>query len=688
MVHIRKRAIALVVLVILLIGSGLCPLTTIKAQSAKMPRIVQVSAGYGHALAVGVDGSLWSWGDNSTGELGDGTFISRTTPVQVGTEHNWVYAAAGDKFSAALKKDGSLWMWGTNNKNAYINYEPNVINRNTPSRFGKDNDWVKISAGDGGMAAIRKDGSLWQFGLNVLPGEISNGKLNNDKDWTEVSVGSSGLLALKKDGSLWGLGDIVPTTQGVEHLTRLSNDRDFDQIAASFYSVVRKKNGSVWTVNMDTSGDILLKEVEETGRAIQLSGEFASVILDSEGSVWKWDVGYDEYQMMQCPENMTFVDEGTTFGVALDEKGVPWTYGDNTWGQLGNGQSDSKYEPEVLNDDVADIVFADWIVYTLHKDGSLWIRNEYQGNTDKRLGMDHDWISIEGNREELYAIKRDGSLWTYRSGDRAPSGMRLSKTLALEPFQKGTYWQSVEVGTLGYAIGLRKDGSLWFWGRDSWQMLMKNSTRDQLYEPVKLSTNSTWQSFSLSDSSVIAIQKNGTLWGLGDNRLGQLGLSAKTSPKVTTLTKVGNYSDWVMAKIGDSAGVGIRKGGSLWQWGAGFSDGITYYSSSVPATLISKTKDWVNIWTTTGGAFDLRKDGSLYSWGDNDYGQLGNGTVQNLTKPTPVEGKGPWKNLFTTSHYTIGLKSDGSVWSWGNDGSENNNIHFVSQTVLTPVISN
>ncbi|SET07485.1 hypothetical protein [Paenibacillus sp. NFR01] len=685
MIHFRWRMAALILLAILVIGSGTFPMATAKAQQA-MPRFVQVSAGEGHALAVGADGTLWAWGDNSTGELGDGTYVTRTVPVQVGKDSNWAFAAAGDKLSAAIQKDGSLWIWGTNQKNAYIGYQQGIINKNIPFRYGKDKDWVKLSLGAGGMAAIRKDGTLWQFGLNVLPGVISNGKLNSDKDWTEVSIGENGLLALKKDGSLWGMGGIVPSGDNVERLTRLSDERSFDQIAASVYSVVRKKDGSVWMLRMDQdTRKIILKPVDAIASAAQITGAFVSVILDTEGSVWKWDTGYDEYQMMICPENISYVDDGGTFGAAIDDNGRLLTYGSNTWGQRGDGSANSAYEPVTLDADVADIVLTDSNIYTLRKDGSLYIYNEYLSDTDQRLGMDNDWISIEGNREELYAIKRDGSLWTYRSSGRAPSGMAESTALDLEPFQEGTYWRSVQVGDLGYAVGLRTDGTLWFWGRDSWGMVMKNTQADQFYSPVKLSGNTNWQSFSLSYSSIIAVQNNGTLWGLGDNRLGQLGLSVTASPKVNSFTKIGNYSDWVTAKIGETTAIGIRKNGTLWQWGAGFTGGIRY-TPKTAAAMISQSKDWVNLWTAARGAYAMKKDGSLWAWGDNGFGQLGIGTAQSVAVPTRVKGSGgAWNALFTSHYYTIGLKKDGSLWKWGNDGSESKHPVFVSQTELAPV---
>lgn len=71
-----------------------------------------VTAGLGSSRAILEDGSLWAWGDNDTGELGDGTTIRRGKPVQVGSATNWSRVIAGESHTLAIRSDGSLWTWG------------------------------------------------------------------------------------------------------------------------------------------------------------------------------------------------------------------------------------------------------------------------------------------------------------------------------------------------------------------------------------------------------------------------------------------------------------------------------------------------------------------------------------------------------------------------------------------------
>jgi alpha-tubulin suppressor-like RCC1 family protein len=73
-----------------------------------------VTAGYGHTVAIKTDGTLWAWGYNGDGELGDGTTVDKNIPVQIGTATNWKSVAAGLVHTVAIKTDGTLWAWGFN----------------------------------------------------------------------------------------------------------------------------------------------------------------------------------------------------------------------------------------------------------------------------------------------------------------------------------------------------------------------------------------------------------------------------------------------------------------------------------------------------------------------------------------------------------------------------------------------
>jgi alpha-tubulin suppressor-like RCC1 family protein len=126
----------------------------------------QVFCGYFHTAAIKTDGTLWTWGRNNQGHLGDNTSIDRSTPVTTfagGT--NWKQVAGGQQYTAAIKTDGTLWTWGPNNLGQLG--DNTIVNRCTPvTTFAGGTNWKQVAGGVTHTAAIKTDGTLWTWGNN------------------------------------------------------------------------------------------------------------------------------------------------------------------------------------------------------------------------------------------------------------------------------------------------------------------------------------------------------------------------------------------------------------------------------------------------------------------------------------------------------------------------------------------
>jgi alpha-tubulin suppressor-like RCC1 family protein len=167
---------------------------------------LQVSAGGNHTLAVKTDNTLWAWGINSSGVLGTGNTIQKSSPVQVGILTNWAQVSAGGDDSGAVKTDGTLWGWGEN-INGNVG-DGTTIARSSPVQIGALTDWNQVSKGETRIsAAVKTNGTLWTWGAGD-GGALGTGTLNISAsspvqvgaltDWFKVSAGANAMAATTK----------------------------------------------------------------------------------------------------------------------------------------------------------------------------------------------------------------------------------------------------------------------------------------------------------------------------------------------------------------------------------------------------------------------------------------------------------------------------------------------------------
>ena len=237
-----------------------------------------VSCSFGHVLAVKTDGTLWSWGLNSSGQLGLNNITHRSSPIQVGTLTNWNLVATSAAVSLAIKTDGSLWAWGTNNRGELGIADR--VSRSSPTQVGTLTNWAKFNAKS--IGAIKTDGSLWTWGyngygtlgLNDRTHRSSPTQVGSLTDWSSISSSFQGSGAIKTDGSLWtwglnrwgdlGLNDIThrssPTRVGsLTNWQLITAGVNYVYSGGSLYSTMLraiKTDGTLWAWGYNLSGQI------------------------------------------------------------------------------------------------------------------------------------------------------------------------------------------------------------------------------------------------------------------------------------------------------------------------------------------------------------------------------------------------------------------------------------------------
>jgi alpha-tubulin suppressor-like RCC1 family protein len=183
----------------------------------------QVSTAFYHTAAIKTDGTLWCWGANSYGQIGDNTIAVRSTPRQeITSSTNWKQVSASTYHTAALKTDGTLWCWG---RNSFGQLGDNTLaSRSTPRQeITSSTNWKQVSAGGYNTTGIKTNGTLWVWGQNsygqigdnttgVSAGDGTNSRstprqeITSSTNWKQVNSAGTLMMAIKTDGTLWGWG--------------------------------------------------------------------------------------------------------------------------------------------------------------------------------------------------------------------------------------------------------------------------------------------------------------------------------------------------------------------------------------------------------------------------------------------------------------------------------------------------
>ncbi|MCF8424715.1 MAG: T9SS type A sorting domain-containing protein [Bacteroidia bacterium] len=273
----------------------------------------QISAGYSHNLAIKTDGTLWAWGLNNYGQLGNGTNTDSNLPIQIGIDNNWSQIASEGVNSLAIKTNGTLWAWG-NNQSGQLG-DGTTIDKNVPTQIGTDNNWSQIASGSGDSHAIKTDGTLWAWGDNQA-GQLGDGtsinsylpqQIGTDNAWTQIDCGGQGTtFAIKTDGTLWGcggnqLGQLGIGTIGSDMpiLTQLGIDNNWSQISPGDWHILAiKTDGTLWAwgINLDGQlGDGTLTDrttPTQIGNATNwtqiTAGGFSSFAMGTSNNLYSW----------------------------------------------------------------------------------------------------------------------------------------------------------------------------------------------------------------------------------------------------------------------------------------------------------------------------------------------------------------------------------------------------------------
>jgi hypothetical protein len=344
-----------------------------------------------NSMGLKSNGTIFAWGYNEFGQLGQGDTIDRGIPTQVGTDADWKEIAMGDATMFAIKTDGTLWGWGYNFE-GYLG-DGTKINRKTPLKISTDNKWTKVTAKGGTAMAIKSDGTIWAWGLNA--GGFGNGSIFKDtnkiinigsQNWLELSAGDAYSFGIKNDNSLWvsganiysQLGDNTSTSKYTyfNHPFLSSIKNTFTSNGFGNFAI--KTDGSLYAWGGNNFGSLGVNSLNvREKKPIQVGtskwkfiGHFLAHTLgiQEDGSLWGWgnndsnQISSSAIAESRVPiqigtdKNWKMTAIGVFHSLALKEDGSLYAWGGNNYGQLGVPDGKLRTSPTLIACPKADII--------------------------------------------------------------------------------------------------------------------------------------------------------------------------------------------------------------------------------------------------------------------------------------------------------------------------------------------
>jgi alpha-tubulin suppressor-like RCC1 family protein len=608
--------------------------------------VVDIAAGGEHGIALKSDGTVWAWGTNDFGELGTNTTCSpspcsgSTVPVEVhgvgnsGFLGNITAVAAGAHHGVALDRGGNVYVWGDNNS-----FEDGTGTSCAPAPCGD-----KVPVQTPGLSNVVSISALFYFTVAVRGDNTA--WCWGDNPWGQCGNGTGGGGAGFQSTPAQVLTAAATPLTNVVQASAGGGFAVFVTSSGSVYAAGHNNSGQIGQNNNTTANYLFATRVLGTGGAGFLSGIVKAagglnhvVVLTGSGGVMTWGLNSNG----QLGDNSTTERDAPVQASGIGATGVLGSVGD-----IGVGQSHSLTIGVRVLSKLWDTGRGDG--YGLGNGVAANSSNVVAANISATV------VQAAGTNGASFALLSDGTIWSWGtegSGEFCDGATSTVRTTPAQITQLPGFYTSF-VSTLGRLMAVRSDGTVWGCGANDDGELGNGATTASQTSPVEATTllGSTIVAVDGGNGHALFLKSDGTVWAIGLNGSGQLGnatttastaapvqvcAGGQTSPCASFLTGITAIS------VGGNHNLALRNDGTVWAWGANGSGqlgqgGVDGNPHTTPLQVSLLSGTFVQVATHSGSntSLALRNDGTVWAWGSGANGEMGNNTTP-ASQATPVQ---------------------------------------------------
>ena len=643
-----------------------------------------------HTISLREDGKVFTWGDNTYGQLGNGTVTTSDEPVEVTFPEGTIITqiAAGENHNVALDSNGNVWTWGRNNNYQIGNTRENQY---TPYKVSNLPKVIKIAAGNNNTMVITENNELYAWGLNAY-GDLGLGIYTNKVLPKKVK----------------GVHDIIDISGGKSHYIVLNRAGEVFVTGSNLYGQLGIGNNEIGKIN-----EFQKIEIKDKIGTID-AGDISNIATTVDGYVYTWGgntystLGTEDKENKNVPTKLKAVKNirqasiGKTHTILRDGNNNVYVTGTNSNGQLGLGTPENKttFEQNTLINNVIRVSSGDTYTVFLKEDGSVWACGDYNhGNKEKKsrtrseepvlVGSDTsslDTMEIVLVKSEIQSIlanakfkfnliyieQNDKSDFEYTSYNNDIA--KIDEEGNMLGIREGTTWAKVKdkktgkesvaiirvvdnnteysthvapntVSGKNYALGLKEDGTIWTWGYDASGLANSNV-------PVSTNVISTYNSVSAGKNYALATRKDGTAWAIGSNNYGQLGLGNYENK--AKLVQIEGLTDITAISAGETHSIALDSYGTVYGWGSNANGELSSKyigkDTSKPVVISMPRDTIIQVSAGKGESAFVTSNGQVYG-----MGKILNGYIPEISNAVKVE---------IGTNYLLILRADGTIYKY------------------------